>query len=144
MQRGQLKIFNEKFINKDKIREKLEEVKKYERIEMKKLNHKSMAFHYANGRETLAKEILEELLEGKQMEKEIEFRIIELYNLLDNIGWNISEQEKTLGNLEISLKEKEKGSIKDIENLKRELKRDGLYSEKLEEFIENYMKYYNK
>lgn len=65
MQRGQLKIFNEKFINKDKIREKLEEVKKYERIEMKKLNHKSMAFHYANGRETLAKEILEELLEGK-------------------------------------------------------------------------------
>ncbi|MCI8761189.1 MAG: hypothetical protein HFJ34_08850 [Clostridia bacterium] len=78
------------------------------------------------------------------MEKEIEFRIIELYNLLDNIGWNISEQEKTLGNLEISLKEKEKGSIKDIENLKRELKRDGLYSEKLEEFIENYMKYYNK
>ena len=53
------------YIAKDQIREKLEEVKKYERIEMKKLNHKSMAFHYANGRETLAKEILKELLEGK-------------------------------------------------------------------------------
>mgnify|MGYP003294771421 CR=1 FL=1 len=29
-------------------------------------------------------------------------------------------------------------------NFKRELKRDGLYSDKLEEFLENYMKYYNK
>lgn len=39
---------------------------------------------------------------------------------------------------------KNSNSIKDIENLKRELKRDGLYSDKLEEFLENYMKYYNK
>ena len=37
-----------------------------------------------------------------------------------------------------------KSSIKDINNFKRELKRDGLYSEKLEEFIEQYMLYYNK
>ena len=34
--------------------------------------------------------------------------------------------------------------IKNVENLKRELKRDGLYSDKLEDFLENYMKYYNK
>lgn len=34
--------------------------------------------------------------------------------------------------------------IKDIDNLKRELKRDGLYSDKLEAFLENYMRYYNK
>ena len=37
-----------------------------------------------------------------------------------------------------------KSSIKDIDNFKRELKREGLYSEKLEDFIEEYMKYYNK
>ena len=30
------------------------------------------------------------------------------------------------------------------ENLKRELKRDNLYSKELEDFLENYMKYYNK
>ena len=78
------------------------------------------------------------------MEKDIKIEIIELYDLLDNIGWNMSEVRKTLGNLEISLKEKEENSIKDIENLKRELKRDGLYSDKLEDFLENYMKYYNK
>lgn len=37
-----------------------------------------------------------------------------------------------------------KSSIKDIDTLKRELKRDGLYSDNLEEFLDNYMKYYNK
>lgn len=78
------------------------------------------------------------------MEKEIQTKIIELYNLLDNISWDISNAREMLGNLEISLKEKEENSIKDIENLKRELKRDGLYSDKLEDFLENYMKYYNK
>lgn len=78
------------------------------------------------------------------MEKEIEIRIIELYNLLDNASWEISKTKRTLEDLEISLKEKEENSIKDIENLKRELRRDGLYSDKLEEFLENYMKYYNK
>ena len=37
-----------------------------------------------------------------------------------------------------------KSSIKDIDNFKRELKRDGLYNQKLEDFIEQYMLYYNK
>ncbi len=78
------------------------------------------------------------------MEKEIKIKIAELYNLLDNASWEISETRSTLEDLEISLKEKEENSIKDMENLKRELKRDGLYSDKLEEFLENYMKYYNK
>lgn len=78
------------------------------------------------------------------MEKDIKIEIIELYDLLDSASWKISETRRTLEDLEISLKEKEENSIKDIENLKRELKRDGLYSDKLEEFLENYMKYYNK
>ena len=37
----------------------------------------------------------------------------------------------------------ERNIIKDINNFKRELKRDGLYSNKLDDFIEDYMKYYN-
>ena len=37
-----------------------------------------------------------------------------------------------------------KSSIKDINNFKRELKRDGLYNQKLEDFIEQYILYYNK
>ena len=78
------------------------------------------------------------------MEKDIKQKMYELWNLLDNIGWDISEAKQSLDNIEIDLKEKEENSIKDVENLKRELKRDGLYSDKLEDFLENYMKYYNK
>lgn len=68
----------------------------------------------------------------------------DLDNILDNIDWYISEAKESLENLEIKIKEKGERVIKDIDNLKRELKRDGLYSDKLEEFLENYMKYYNK
>lgn len=77
------------------------------------------------------------------MEQEIKVKIIELYNKLDNIGWDISKTKRTLEDLEINIKEKNENAIKNIDNLKRELKRDRLYSEKLEEFLENYMKYYN-
>lgn len=76
------------------------------------------------------------------MEKDI--KIIKLTNLLNDISWTISNAEETLGDLEIKIKEKNEKVIKDVDNLKRELKRDGLYSDKLGEFLENYMKYYNK
>lgn len=78
------------------------------------------------------------------MEQDIKVKIIELDNLLNNIGWDLSEARTKLENLEINLKEKDENIIKDINNLKRELKRDGLYSNAIEEFLENYMKYYNK
>ena len=78
------------------------------------------------------------------MEKDIRTKMYDLWNLLDDIGWDISQAKERLDNIEMDLKEKEENIIKYIENLKRELKRDGLYSDKLEEFLENYMKYYNK
>jgi len=78
------------------------------------------------------------------MERNIKNKIIELYNQIENIGWDISETKRTVEDLEIEIKEKSEKAIKDVDNLKRELKRDGLYSDKLEEFLENYMKYYNK
>lgn len=52
--------------------------------------------------------------------------------------------KKKTEELEYDIKERDNNSIKDIDNLKRELKRDGLYSIQLEEFLEDYMKYYNK
>lgn len=76
------------------------------------------------------------------MEKEIISKMADLYNKLDDIGWEISEAKTELCVLEKNIEKS--NSIKDIDNLKRELKRDGLYSDKLEEFLENYMKYYNK
>lgn len=75
------------------------------------------------------------------MEKEIKSKMCDLYNKLDDIGWDISQARTELCDLEEKIDNS--NSIKDVENLKRELKRDGLYSDKLEEFLENYMKYYN-
>lgn len=76
------------------------------------------------------------------MEKEIISKMADLYNRLDDIGWDISQAKEDLCEMEKNLENS--NSIKDIDNLKRELKRDGLYSDKLDEFLENYMKYYNK
>lgn len=78
------------------------------------------------------------------MEKEIINKLINLYDKLDDIGWDLSEARQDLEELEINLKDKGENIIKDVENFKRELKRDGLYSEKLADFLEYYMKYYNK
>lgn len=78
------------------------------------------------------------------MEKEIIMKISTLHNQLDNIGWELSEAKESLNKLESKLERNDEKVIKNIDNLKRELKLDGLYSEKLEEFLENYIRYYNK
>jgi len=78
------------------------------------------------------------------MEKEIIMKISTLHNQLDNIGWELSDAKESLNKLENKLEKNDEKVIKDVDNLKRELKRDGLYSEKIEEFLENYMRYYNK
>ena len=63
---------------------------------------------------------------------------------MESAQWNLTYAKEELDNLWNKLEDDSNKEIKDIENLKRELKRDGLYSDKLEEFLENYMKYYNK
>lgn len=75
--------------------------------------------------------------EIKQQLKEIKMYLRENLFELNSMADNIAE---IYDYVEIQ----SKSSIKDIDNFKRELKRDGLYSEKLEEFIEQYMIYYNK
>ena len=49
----------------DKVTDKLKETIKKERELMPYLPHKSVSFHYANGREVLAKEILN-IIEGEK------------------------------------------------------------------------------
>lgn len=68
----------------------------------------------------------------------------EIKNILNNIRYDFNIVNEYLAENEDLIREQNKSMIKDIDNLKRELKRDGLYSEKLEEFLENYMRYYNK
>lgn len=74
----------------------------------------------------------------------MEENLKEVKTTLRNINWNIDVVGEYLAEIEDLIREQNQSMIKDINNLKRELKRDGLYSDKLEEFLENYMKYYNK
>lgn len=78
------------------------------------------------------------------MEKDIKMKINEVENYLYDVGLDLEYAKDELNNLYKLLEEKSTNGIKDINNFKRELKRDGLYSDKLEEFIEQYMNYYNK
>lgn len=78
------------------------------------------------------------------MEKDIKMKIDEVENYLYDVGLDLEYAKDELNNLYKLLEEKSTNGIKDISNFKRELKRDGLYSDKLEEFIEQYMNYYNK
>lgn len=78
------------------------------------------------------------------MEEDIkkELREIAIY-LRENL-FELNSMAENIAEIYDFVELRSKSSIKDIDNFKRELKRDGLYSEKLEEFIEQYMIYYNK
>lgn len=78
------------------------------------------------------------------MEEGIKRKLERIQGDLEYIGWNLGDTKKKFNNIWDELLIQQNNSIKDIENLKRELKRDNLYSKELEDFLENYMKYYNK
>lgn len=78
------------------------------------------------------------------MEEDIKKKINQVEDYLCDVGLDLEYARDELNRLYDTLEEKSNSGIKDINNFKRELKRDGLYSEKLEEFIEQYMTYYNK
>ncbi len=78
------------------------------------------------------------------MEEDIRKRLSELQDYIERAQWQLTYAREELNKLWDKLEDNSNKEIKDIENLQRELKRDGLYSDKLEDFLENYMKYYNK
>ena len=63
--------------------------------------------------------------------------ISELEDKIKDLEEEIDELDTQLEDLEI------KNGIKDTNNFIWKLKVDGLHSDKLEEFIKNYLKYYN-
>lgn len=77
------------------------------------------------------------------MKEDLKKKIDEIEDCISNIGWDLEDVQKELDNINNLIEQSEKGSIKNIDNFKRELKREGLHSEKLDDFIEQYMIYYN-
>lgn len=78
------------------------------------------------------------------MEENTKRKLNEIEDYIDSADWELKSAQDELYKIYDLIEESSKNSIKNIDNFKRELKRDGLYSEKLEEFIEQYMIYYNK
>lgn len=78
------------------------------------------------------------------MEENIKKELREVAMYLRENLYELNSMAETIAEIYDFVELRSKSSIKDIDNFKRELKRDGLYSEKIEEFIEQYMTYYNK
>lgn len=78
------------------------------------------------------------------MEEDIRKKLSEIQDCIESAEWDLNNAADELNDLWDKLAEQSDKGIKDLSNFKRELKRDGLYSDKIEEFLENYMKYYNK
>ena len=78
------------------------------------------------------------------MEEDIKKKINQVEDYLCDVGLDLEYARDELNRLYNTIEEKSNNGIKDINNFKRELKRDGLYNQKLEDFIEQYMLYYNK
>lgn len=78
------------------------------------------------------------------MEEGIKRKLERIQGDLEYIGWNLGDTKEEINNIWDELLIQQNNSIRDIESFKRELKRDNLYSKELEDFLENYMKYYNK
>lgn len=78
------------------------------------------------------------------MEEDIRKKLSEIQDCIESAEWGLNNATDELNDLWDKLAEQSDKGIKDLNNFKRELKRDGLYSQKIEEFLENYMKYYNK
>lgn len=79
--------------------------------------------------------------------EQIKEKLKEISEDLKSIKWDFEIANDYLSETEDMIRtiqnNQERNMIKDTSNFKRELKREGLYSNKLDDFIEDYMKYYN-
>ena len=78
------------------------------------------------------------------MEEDIKKKINQVEDYLCDVGLDLEYARDELNRLYDTIEGKSNNGIRDINNFKRELKRDGLYNQELEDFIEQYMLYYNK
>lgn len=76
--------------------------------------------------------------------EEIEEKINRIYDMIDSAGWKMSNALDEVNSLLTNIQNIENEGIKNVENFKRELIRAGLYSEKLNDFIEQYVHYDNQ
>lgn len=67
-----------------------------------------------------------------------------LKNTIECLEREIKEKQDKIYELEDTIDGIKENSILDIDNFKWQLRNDNLYTRELEEFIDNYMRFYNK
>ena len=67
-----------------------------------------------------------------------------LKNTIERLEREIKEKQDKIYELEDTIDAMKQSGIFDIENFKWQLRNDNLYTRELEEFIDNYMRFYNK
>lgn len=77
------------------------------------------------------------------MEEEIKEQLKEVAIYLRENLFELNTIKDDIAEIYNFIELRSKSNIKDIDNFKRELKREGLYSRAIEDFIEQYMHYYN-
>lgn len=77
-------------------------------------------------------------------EEEINKALSEIEDSLYAAAYNIDDARNKLQMIRCAIGDREKTEIKSIENFKTKLRQEGLFTIELEEFIQNYLKFYNK
>lgn len=67
-----------------------------------------------------------------------------LKNTIERLEREIKEKQDKIYELEDTIDAMKQNGIFNIENFKWQLRNDNLYTRELEEFIDNYMRFYNK
>lgn len=67
-----------------------------------------------------------------------------LNNRIEELKREVEEKQDKIYKLEDTIDDMKENSILDIDNFKWQLRNDHLYTKELEEFINNYMRFYNK
>lgn len=67
-----------------------------------------------------------------------------LKNTIERLEREIKEKQDKIYELEDTIGTMKQNGIFNIENFKWQLRNDNLYTRELEEFIDNYMRFYNK
>lgn len=67
-----------------------------------------------------------------------------LKNTIERLEMEIEEKQDKIYELEDTIGTMKQNGIFNIENFKWQLRNDNLYTRELEEFIDNYMRFYNK
>lgn len=78
------------------------------------------------------------------MEEDVDEKLAEIEDSLYSAACEIEDARNELQMIRCTINDREKTEIKSIENFKMKLKQQGLYTTQLEDFMQNYLKFYNK